>query len=192
MSDKESTYLTIGQMAERMAEPGIPATYIAGQLRGYAQADLIHNFGKVHGSGRTAHRLYTEPMMAQAKLLSVLVTDFGFADPEIMQVAARACFVIHHESEAELQASFAKGNHVLTPMQYAIEEYKKGNWPAFEAHVFRHDQTGERQVIAKVYTPGKGKLKTPDTADGWIPRGVTVVHLAPHFRRLFGDRAKAN
>lgn len=128
---------------------------MASRVRDFASRDLIHNFGHRKGTGVTAHRLYSELMLAQAKLLSIL-TDFGFSDAAVLQAAALACFTIQTDKSNRdfIREALARGERLPTPMQMAIANFRRGEYPSFEVVLRRHDQTGERIITAQVVTTG--------------------------------------
>lgn len=186
---EEPHTLTTQRMAERMAEPGVTVEFLATQIRGFAQRDYITCHGHMKGSGRTAHRLYSESMMAQAKLLSIL-TDFGFSDPSIMQAAATAC-----SSPVEGRAihpDLIQGGRVPTPMQAALRDFRLGGWPSFEMTLRRHDQTGERKITAQIVASGLKRIPIEGGSDGYAPLASVAILLQKHFVRMFANREGMN
>lgn len=178
--------LSVGELAARMAEPGIPESSIAAQLRAYAHRNLIHSFGQARGTGRTAHRLYRQDQWAIAKVLSIL-HDFGFADATVMQAASIAM----QFWQAEELGSYAAADHEAagvhehvkrSPMQRAMVGFQNGEDWRFAMELLRDPDTGERQIIAWLET---ADWQTGSPQNISARRAAVIVPLNQIFERLF-------
>lgn len=178
--------LSVGELAARMAEPGIPATSVATQIRTYAHRNLIHSFGQARGTGRTARRLYRQDQWAIAKVLSIL-HDFGFADATVMQAASIAMQFWQPEElgsfAAEVHEAVGAQEHVKrSPMQRAIEGFQNGEDWRFAMELLRDPDTGERQIKAWLET---ADWHTGSPQNNSARRAAVIVPLNQIFERLF-------
>ncbi len=185
--------IKIGEMAERLVEPGFPKESVAAQLRGFASKHLIFSHDQI-GTGRTAHRLFTRAEMAKAKVLSILV-DFGFADLSVLQHAG--VYLTTHvfegkDRDAKLRAAQKRGLSP-SPIEQAIQDYLSGDprWSHFALMLTRDDQNGRKVVRGKVFRDGELPFDLRPS-DGEIPRGTVLIPLTPLFVRMFADRTAGN
>lgn len=188
MPTKEPQTMTTLDMAERIAEGNQSVEKIAAQIRNLAQRNLIHNFGHVKGSGRTAHRLFSDSMMAQAKVLITLV-EMGFADKHTTTVASIACFT--HFGEALNRDKFPFDGP--TPMQFAIEQFRLGIGSRLEIH-YCNSPHGEWSVQGQILIDGKffdhSKLITiadiqSGNTIGYVTKAFVTIPLTSMFAHLF-------
>jgi hypothetical protein len=190
MSEPE-TLLPIGELAARLTEPGLPPAPIATQLRNYAQRNLIHSFGVEKGSGRTAYRLYREDQWLSAKVLGLL-TEAGYADLSVLNAASLALNAWPIDSKAlnapEKVVAWMENPPARSPAQWVIDDFRKGiNGWTFDLVVFRHFETGDRQVRARIHNMKDGRGTSYGLSDEYLPLTMTVIDLQPHLKRLFGE-----
>lgn len=187
-----SELLTIGQMSERLTEPGFSVAQAANQLRGFAKNELIFPHF-VPGNGPTAPRFYTPDMMAVAKVLSEL-TFMGIADLKVMGAASLSMRTWMVEEEPTDWKSYIASRPKGGPMADAIAAFAAdgGTWD-YQLHFLQNDQTAQRTIRGYLLDSSREGIELPDPVKtALVPRGAVVIPLNPIFVRLFSDRAKAN
>jgi hypothetical protein len=174
---KPEKLLTPGQMAKRLAEPGLSADSSTAQIRLYQQHHWIQPT-ETKGIGRTAHRLYREDVWVTCKVLSVLA-DTGFADHSIMSAAARGL--------QEWPKGVAE-HPARTPAQFVINEWGMGvDWWVFELGVHRHEKTGDRQVRARIRN-ADGRGTSYGLPDEYVEISLVTIDLGIILTKIFAPR----
>ena len=189
---------TIGQMAEMLAEPGFSSQQCRSRLlhlaKGADRGDgefvtLLHSYG-LHGTGKTAHRLFPFSEVCKAKVFFTLIEQ-GIADGSALReadfgmVANRAW---EGMPEAQRKAIFAAKT---SPIDRAIRSIRDGDNAFFALSYFWHPKTDERQYRGDVVF-GNDDIASPPK--GFAPRSSVLIPLSPLILPLIqkAERAKAN
>jgi hypothetical protein len=167
---------SVSELAQRMAEPGIPNGTIESQLRRWAQQGLIIPREK-RGSGRTASNLFDCNELGIAKILSEL-TDLGIEDVATLRSVSECLYAGY------------KGGPKRTlphPITAAIVRWHQSpqEWLTVTVDTYRHTQTGERRVVSGIVNAMAGEQLTPEIDGAWHPKASVLLQANPIFDRIF-------
>ena len=187
----------IGEIAERLSNPGLTKEQALSRARNLASKELIHP-KMIAGAGKTAPRLYSNTQLAIAAVLSELM-DMGIADVECLRSAALSMYAWHFESEPENWREISTQLNPEGPMGDAVESYLSGQlmqdkstWD-FQLHVFADtNHKWQRIIRGYVIDSSNEQIELPGPETGLIPRSAIVIALNPLFERIFRDIKKFN
>ena len=185
--DYEGPGYSSGQMASRLAEPGITPDYLRGQIRRWNSKGQVHANGNRRGTGPRAAHLFAIYDLPVAKILSDL-TDLGISDDDVINAASLACY-----------SALPRGGQAQHAIIDAILAWRKLKaWPTLSVDLWRHSQTGERRVTATIHLdllhekPKLADVAVAMSASGWTAKASIMLELPPIFERVFADREKLN
>lgn len=163
---------TLDEAADRIADASLTREEARNKLRHYLAARLIHVRQRQDGrTGRTVPNVLEIEDLAVAKLLAVLVQDFGIADREIPALVSVALY----------QGGGEGKRHVITRV---LDATKKGKWFALRIDALRNDQDGRRQLDAYLLDLQLTKQAARKRAPDLLNRSTVTVQLYPILRDL--------
>lgn len=164
---------TVAEASKVLQTPGVSTDTLASQLRSFAQRRLVHVRG-TKGSGRTAHNLYAPSDLAVAKVLSILTTDLSMSDNALFEAISLALYTWDSATE---QPEPCAVSPILTAFAYTMQDADA--WWVFDLRTYRHDQTGERRFVARLYDPRHGAPQTSGLPGEFQPTSSVTMQLRP-------------
>lgn len=171
--DEPGPRYTVSEAAKVLAAPGISVDTLASQIRSFAQRRIVHVRG-TKGSGRTAHNLYAPSDLAVAKVLSILTSDLSLSDNSLFEAVSIALYA--WDSKATLPTPHA-ASPILTALAYTMQD--PDAWWVFDLRTYRHDQTGERRFIVRLYDARDGAPATAGLPKAFLPSATVALQLRP-------------
>jgi hypothetical protein len=181
--DEPGPQFPVGDLAKRLAEPGVTADYIAGQVRRWAKERIVQTRGK-KGGGPTAQNLFSLGDAGVAKILSMLTEMGAMGGGDILRGAAMGLYCWR-------QGEIPVERYGPSPIWTVLAGTARGEHWSFRLNVLRSDQTGDQEVLSYVFRqPPEGEIPPviSQRGDDYMPRMTVTIPLILPFTRLLTDR----